>query len=82
MQQTPLEKLQAIGRVRLLIFGHVHQPSDAKHHGIQIIGTPSTCSQFKPRSDDFALDDRPPAYRRIILHGDGSSDTELIWVDE
>ena len=77
-----LEKLQAIGRARLLVFGHVHQPYDAEHHGIQIIGTPSTCSQFKPGSDDFALDDRPPAYRRITLHGDGSSDTELIWVDE
>ena len=77
-----LERLHAAGRVRLLVFGHVHQPYDAEHRGIQVIGTPSTCSQFKPGSDDFALDDRPPAYRRITLNGDGSSSTELIWVDE
>ena len=77
-----LERLQAAGRVRLLVFGHVHQPYDAEHNGIQVIGTPSTCSQFKPGSDDFALDDRPPAYRRITLNADGSSSTELIWVDE
>ena len=77
-----LERLQAEGRVRLLVFGHVHQPYDAEHNGIQVIGTPSTCSQFKPGSDDFALDDRPPAYRRITLNSDGSSSTELIWADE
>jgi len=77
-----LERLQIAGRVRLLVFGHVHQPYDAEHHGIQVIGTPSTCNQFKPGSDDFALDDRPPAYRRITLNTDGSSSTELIWVDK
>lgn len=77
-----LEKLQAASRVRLVLFGHVHQPYDAEHNGIQIIGTPSTCSQFKPGSDEFALDDRPPAYRRVTLCADGSFDTELIWVNE
>ena len=76
-----LEKLQAIGRVRLLVFGHVHQAYESEHHGIQIIGTPSTCRQFKPGSEEFDLDDRPPAYRCITLHADGSSENELVWVD-
>jgi Icc protein len=76
-----LEKLQSAGKVRLLIFGHVHQPYEQEHYGIQIIGTPSTCRQFKPGSEDFDVDDRPPAYRRITLHADGSSENELIWVD-
>ncbi len=77
-----LKRLEAAGRVRLLVFGHVHQPYDAEHNGIQVVGTPSTCSQFKPGSDDFALDDRPPAYRRISLSADGSCDSELVWVTE
>jgi Icc protein len=77
-----LEILQASGRVRLLVFGHVHQPYDAEHHGIRVIGTPSTCRQFKPGSDEFAVDDRPPAYRRFALNADGSFDTELMWVDD
>ena len=77
-----LDRLQSAGRVRLLVFGHVHQPYDAEHNGIQIIGTPSTCSQFKPGSDEFAIDDRPPAYRRITLSADGDYDSELIWVNE
>lgn len=76
-----LAKLQAIGKVRLLVFGHVHQPYDAEHNGIRIVGTPSTCRQFEPGSDDFAVDERPPAYRRIILHKDGTTDNELVWVE-
>ena len=77
-----LRRICASGRVRLAIFGHVHQAYDQRHNGVQIIGTPSTCRQFKPGSDDFALDDRPPAYRRLILHPDGTFDNELIWLDD
>lgn len=77
-----LKRLSASGKVRLAIFGHVHQAYDESHDGIRIIATPSTCRQFKPQSDEFALDDLPPAYRRIALHSDGSFDTELLWLDE
>lgn len=70
------------GKVRLAIFGHVHQAFSATIDGLQIIGTPSTCRQFAPESDEFALDDKPPAYRRIELFADGSVSTELIWITE
>jgi len=76
-----LERMGSLGRVRLAIFGHVHQAYDAEHEGVRIIGTPSTCRQFKPLSDEFAVDDKPPAYRRITLHPDGGFDAELTWVD-
>ena len=76
-----LRRLTALGRVRLVLFGHVHQPYEGQHDGIQVIGTPSTCRQFKPASEDFAVDDRSPAYRRITLRPDGSIENELIWVD-
>ena len=77
-----LKKLQSLGKVRLVLFGHVHQPYDEVHNGIRIVGTPSTCRQFKPGSAEFAVDERPPAYRRIVLHGDGSTENELIWVSQ
>ena len=70
------------GKVRAAIFGHVHQAFERLHDSIQIIGTPSTCRQFKLASDEFALDDNPPAYRRISLHPDGSVESELIWLTE
>lgn len=75
--------LQAVarsGRVRAVLFGHAHQAFEATEGSCQIIGTPSTCRQFKVGSDEFALDDQPPAYRRIELHADGGVESALIWV--
>ena len=77
-----LERLQALGRIRAVIFGHVHQEYDAVHGGIRVIATPSTCRQFLPNADEFAVDDKPPAYRRVALNADGTLDAELIWVDD
>jgi Icc protein len=57
-----LQHVTTSGKVRLAIFGHVHQPYDAIHGGVRIIGTPSTCRQFAPGSDTFAVDDKAPAY--------------------
>lgn len=68
------------GNVRATIFGHVHQAFDETYQQVRIIGTPSTCAQFRPLSDDFAVDDSPPAYRRFELHADGTIGTELIWL--
>ncbi|WP_257739308.1 metallophosphoesterase [Woeseia oceani] len=76
-----LTALSAMGKVRGCLFGHVHQAFETDHNGLRIIGTPSTCRQFLPGSDDFALDDRPPAYRRVELQADGTIESELIWVD-
>jgi len=79
--QEFLEKIAVSGKVRLAIFGHVHQPYDTDHGGVSIIATPSTCRQFAQGSDDFAVDDNPPAYRRISLHADGSYEHELVWLN-
>ncbi|MEJ1960118.1 MAG: TraB/GumN family protein [Gammaproteobacteria bacterium] len=46
--------------VRAIVWGHVHQAYDALRKGVRLIATPSTCAQFLPRSDDFAVDSRPP----------------------
>lgn len=77
-----LQALVDAGKVRAAIFGHVHQAVQASHEAIDIIGTPSTCRQFAVGSDDFALDDNPPAYRQISLHADGRVESNLIWVAE
>ena len=77
-----LERLRTLNRVRVATFGHVHQQYDAEHEGVRIIATPSTCRQFEPGSDDFAVDENPPAYRKITLSSDGSVEAELVWVHE
>lgn len=78
--QIFLDLITRYPNVRGAIFGHIHQNFDSSYQGIRIIGTPSTCRQFEAGSDEFAVDDNPPAYRRINLLSDGIIEDELIWV--
>jgi 3',5'-cyclic-AMP phosphodiesterase len=66
--------------VRGVVCGHVHQEFDSERNGLRFMSTPSTCAQFLPRSDFFALDDRPPGLRWLELHADGRIETEVAWV--
>lgn len=67
--------------VRGVTWGHVHQSLDLFANGIRYMATPSTCAQFMPRSDDFAVDTKPPGYRVFELMPDGAIATEVQWVD-
>ena len=73
--------LDAHRNVRAVVWGHVHQVYDGMRGSVRLIGTPSTCAQFLPGSDRYAVDSRPPAYRRFALSAGGSIDTEVHWVD-
>ena len=70
------EVLDAHAQVRAIVWGHVHQCFDARRRGVRLLATPSTSAQFLPQADNFAVDARPPAYRRLTLHEDGTLDTE------
>jgi Icc protein len=72
--------IDAHPEVRGVVCGHVHQAHDQERDGLRFMSTPSTCAQFLPRSDFFALDDRPPGLRWIELHADGRIETEVAWV--
>jgi Icc protein len=67
--------------VRALAFGHVHQAYAERRRGVQLLATPSTGGQFAPGSDDFATDDRPPAYRWLALAPDGGVESGVEWLD-
>lgn len=77
-----LEIVDGSSRVRGLVWGHVHQASDRRRHGVRLLSTPSTCLQFLPNSDDFALDSRPPGYRWLDLHANGRIDSQVAWLEE
>ncbi|MBV6415588.1 MAG: 3',5'-cyclic adenosine monophosphate phosphodiesterase CpdA [Steroidobacteraceae bacterium] len=66
--------------VRAVLWGHVHQEFDGVRHGVRLLATPSTCAQFLPGADDFAVDPKPPAYRVVELHDDGRLETRVEWV--
>lgn len=65
--------------VRAVLWGHVHQEQDEHRGHVRCLATPSTCLQFAPQVDEFAIDDRPPAYRRLALQADGRIDSDVIW---
>ncbi len=73
--------IDAHRNVRAVLWGHVHQSFDGLHRRVRLLGTPSTCTQFLPYADEFAVDPRPPAYRTLELQPDGTLRTEIIWVD-
>lgn len=59
-------------RVRGVLWGHVHQELERVRDGLLLMCSPSTCVQFLPGQEDFALDLLPPGYRWLELHPDGS----------
>ena len=68
--------------VRAILWGHVHQVYEGRRKNVRLLATPSTCAQFVPRADEFAVDRRPPAYRTLELQSDGSLLTEVVWVEK
>jgi Icc protein len=68
--------------VKAISWGHVHQQFDLRRRGVRLLAVPSTCAQFVPGSEQFAIDSRSlPGYRRFALHADGSLETEVVRVD-
>lgn len=67
--------------VRAVCWGHVHQDSDQMRGQVRLLSTPSTCIQFEPQSEDFAIDSLAPGYRWLDLNADGSIDTGVSRVE-
>ncbi|MEZ8101389.1 3',5'-cyclic-AMP phosphodiesterase [Vibrio bivalvicida] len=63
--------------VKAVLCGHVHQDMNVLYNGVRVMATPSTCVQFKPNSDDFALDTLSPGWRELELHADGQLTTQV-----
>lgn len=68
--------------VRGIIWGHIHQEFETVRNNVTLLGSPSTCLQFKPGSDVFAIDEKPPAYRKIELQADGVLNTEVVYLEK
>ncbi len=67
--------LDRFPQARAVLWGHIHQDFERERNGVRLIASPSTCIQFKPGSEDFALDDLAPGYRWLRLLPDGKIET-------
>ena len=70
-----LALLNGSGRARAYVGGHIHQELDAGAGAVRVLATPSTCFQFAPRSERFAVDDALPGYRWLTLDENGGIDS-------
>jgi 3',5'-cyclic-AMP phosphodiesterase len=64
-------------QVKLVLFGHIHQEFSAHRAGVQYLGCPSTCVQFKPQNSVFAIDHQQPGLRLLQLYADGWVETQV-----
>lgn len=70
--QAVLARLQDHPRSRVALWGHIHQEFDCRHHHLRLLGSPSTCFQFRLDEGRHAIDPATPGYRWIKLYADGS----------
>lgn len=70
--------LAADGRVRCVLWGHVHQDFRAEREGMILLGAPSTVANGQPGREKFTLDELGPACRWLQLGPDGEVDTGLL----
>jgi Icc protein len=61
--------------IKCILWGHVHQEFDKYYKGVQLLSTPSTCIQFTPNNDEFAVEDTMPGYRWLELYDEGDLKT-------
>lgn len=63
--------------IKAVSWGHVHQEFFTVRRGVDLLATPSSCVQFKPKSDDFMVDEIMPGYRIYELCPNGVYTTQV-----
>jgi len=64
-------------QVKAISCGHIHQELEEIKDNKLILGTPSTCFQFKPLSEGYAVDKNKPGYRVFSLHSNGQFESKV-----
>ncbi len=72
-----LQLIENAPHVKGVIFGHVHQQWEDRHHHIKLFATPSTCIQFAPNMEDFSLSMSQPGWRTLSLYDNGKLTSEV-----
>lgn len=77
-----LDILQGSGAPSLLLCGHIHQQLDHQINQLRLLATPSTCHQFKAKSDSLQCDEQSSAaYRSIKISLPDLVETSVHFVD-
>ncbi len=76
------EVLERYPQAKGVLWGHVHQHFEDERKGVRLLATPSTCIQFKPKTEHFTLDTTLPGYRWLELWPTGRIHTGVCRVEE
>lgn len=76
------KRMQRFKSLKACGFGHVHQDFYLKLGHIDYYAVPSTCIQFKPASERFAVDSLLPGYRQWRLFDNGQIETQVVRLDD
>lgn len=69
-------------QAKVITTGHIHQNMDITIGSVRVLGTPSTCFQFKPETKTITLDTETPGYRLIKLYADGKIESAITRLSE
>jgi Icc protein len=73
-----LNTINKFPQIKAVVNGHIHQSFEyTADNGVLFYGTPSTCVQFKPHSDAFAIDESSPGWRVLNLFEDGHIESSV-----
>ncbi|MCX7067518.1 MAG: 3',5'-cyclic-AMP phosphodiesterase [Methylococcales bacterium] len=75
--QEFLAIIERYSQVKAITTGHIHQLMDTNIGSVRVLGTPSTCFQFRPKSTKFGMDNTAPGYRTIQLYPSGRIESEI-----
>ena len=75
--QAFLAIIKQYPQVKVITTGHIHQLMDTMIESVRVLGTPSTCFQFTPKSTKFGMDNSAPGYRVLKLYADGRVESEI-----
>lgn len=65
----------------MLLCGHIHQELDVQLQNLRLLGTPSTCYQFKKNSEIMSVErTQLPGYRFVSLHNSEVVDSAIHYV--
>ena len=68
-------------QVKGILWGHIHQEFTGIRRGVALYGSPSTCIQFLPQTEQSRIADLAPACRWLKLAPDGGISSHVDYVD-
>ncbi len=76
-----LDVLTRYPQVRIVTWGHIHQPFDTQWQDVRMLGCPAVSRAFTPHSEHFAQGDAGPGYRVLELFADGRCSTRTVLLE-